>query len=295
MHLSNVGQDDILAKSSSSVSPQEIKTPQERLSIDITEDTSIRYISWKKTLKKVLALAVPYSINGYIITLGIFVNTLIFANFGEDELAASAITSAAGLFTVAVAKASFGSTSELTSRNINTKEMLGVIQQQSWIQAIIESIPLIIITSFNKPIFIALGQQPKIVEIANRYLLYYNVAIPPILLLKSTEKFLISIKHAHTALFFNLFNTLSSCGFGYLLALGKMGFPKLGITGIAHASSISAWLSFSLTVIYLFSRKQFLEYRIFSSSLFGRMEITKQLFKIGIPLAMQTGAFHFYR
>jgi multidrug resistance protein, MATE family len=93
--------------------------------------------------------------------------------------------------------------------------------------------------------------------------------------------------------------TLCSVSFNivanYVLALGKFGFPALGLAGIGLASTLSFWGGLIAIVCYLLSQPTFSKYEIFSR-LFcfdGRVfrELVQMGWAIGVLYGVETGLF----
>lgn len=221
--------------------------------IDIVDEFEVAEaeLSRCQSIKEILKIVFPGSINEFIINGEFFVKTLIFSQIGTSELAASSLITTTQLLTVATAKAILISTNVFAARSSGNDDLLAAVLQQSWAQALLESAPLLIVLSFTKPIFDALRQPTEVAEIASEYLLYSNIALPATLLLQSNQMFAIGLKRPNLALISTIFSTTMTLGLSYLFAFGRLGFPELGMTGVAVGTAISTWVSFTGMALYL--------------------------------------------
>ncbi len=251
-------------------------------------------LSNRQILKEVLTLSIPYSINGLMINGSFFINTLIFAQLGETALAASSLMTSTQLLTVASSKAMLDSTSVITARASHTESSMGAILQQSWVQSLVLTVPVCILYFSSKPLFMAIGQNEEIATIASDYLISFSLAVPAILLLKSSELFVMAAKYPKLVLLVNMSNTAATAGLNYMLTLGKLGAPKLGVRGAAYAAAMSTWACVLGLSLYLGVSKEFKKYNIYKLNHENRCKILQDLFRIGFPISIQVGVGFLY-
>lgn len=270
----NLGEEDIpLLVSNDSAVPLDSTTPEK--------------VSFKRITANMLKQVIPYSATGLLINAGSFVNVLILSKLGDEVLASTALISVTQLLTTATAKASLSSTSVVAARKLENPDTLGVVLQQSWVQSSIESIFFASFLGLSEQFFLLTGQKPNLSKIAGDYLKVYIIALPALLGLKSNEMFAIGTNHPKLVLVFNGLHNITTLGLTYVLALGKFGFPKLGINGGAYATALSSWFYFSTMTLYFRFHKDFRQFRIFSLTQKERCNTLKTLFAVGIPLGLQ--------
>ena len=80
----------------------------------------------------------------------------------------------------------------------------------------------------------------------------------------------------------NLFNVFGN----YVLIYGKLGFPEWGVAGAAASTTFSRFLSCAIGLYIIFNKKSIMSIP-FRGSFKPNMEIIKQVFKIGIPAAIE--------
>ncbi len=249
--------------------------------------TTIVELTKLQSIKEMLTIVIPCSVNEFIINGEFFVKTLIFSKIGSDELAASTLISTSSLLTIATAKAILISTNVYAARAGENDLLLASILQQSWLQATLQSIPLIVVLSFTKSVFDILSQPQDISEIASQYLLYNNIALPAILLLQSNQMFAIGLKRPNLALISTIISTSLTLGLSYILAFGKLGLPELGMTGVAVSTAISSWLSFAgMAAYFAIFDKQIKKLNIFKINCAREFRVLGKMFKTGLPIGL---------
>lgn len=128
-----------------------------------------------------------------------------------------------------------------------------------------------------------------------------------------TESQLDTISYVHTVLygfpaaiaFLLLQNVLTSLGkpriititllisiflnalFNYIFAFGKLGFPAMGLVGIAWATTLVFWMQLIIVLIYIICRPKLKTYRILNQlHLFDRQTF-KKIISLGWPIGLQ--------
>ncbi len=245
---------------------------------------SLKFRSQKDILKDMLQQSIPYALNGIVIeSVGIF-RTLIFRQLGSDALAASALISISQLLSVGTIKGSLGSTGIIIARKHKKTNDIGIILQQSWCQALIESIPFITCFAIIKPIFIASGQTESVAKIASDYLYIYMGALPAISLLKSNEFFAVGLRQTQLILIISVINSTLGYYLSYVMAIGGYG-----VRGIAYAACISNWLSFIGMTLYFLKHPNFKKYNLLKITHDLRHKVLEKLFIVGVPLGFGVG------
>lgn len=214
-------------------------------------ESTVAPLSSKDCLKCVLRFMIPYSLNELIVNGEFFFRALMFSKLGGDVLAASNLITITQLVTIATAKAMLISTNIYVARNVGSTSRLAGILQQSWQQAILQSIPLLLVLSFTRPIFLVFKQNEDVANIAANYLQWSNLGLFSTLFLHCNQMFAVGLKRPKLALLTTIFSALVSLGLSYLFAFGLGVLPALGIKGVAIGSAVASWLSFGFMTGYL--------------------------------------------
>ena len=75
-------------------------------------------------------------------------------------------------------------------------------------------------------------------------------------------------------------------GFGYPLALGALGLPMLGVTGLGYGMTAAAVVSFAGLRLY-FLRNEFAAYQLFKLNLHGLFKDFLPMVKFGMTMGFQ--------
>lgn len=126
----------------------------------------------------------------------------------------------------------------------------------------------------------------QIAELSSRFLQIVSLSTPLVLVTFVIVGIMRSLKDTVTPLISSITAVFLNTGLNYLLINGNLGFPALGVTGTALATTIAQTVSF-LIVIYYFQRKKFPEYSFeFGHLLKIRFTTAKKISKITFPIAL---------
>jgi len=131
-----------------------------------------------------------------------------------------------------------------------------------------------------------LGQQPKVVSIAKTYFNIILWGFFPALLFAFLKTVVSSLSQARSITAIVIGGTgLNAIG-NYLLGFGKLGFPHLGLQGIAGASALSQWAMVIALIIYIRQQPQLKTYQFFGNLHHFDPQILKELLWVGVPIAL---------
>ncbi len=103
---------------------------------------------------------------------------------------------------------------------------------------------------FAEPILLALGQEPELARMADRYLSIAKWSFLPNLFIMVLRSYFGVVEKAHIVLMTTLMAALVNGLLNYALIFGNWGAPALGIEGAAYASLGSALLSMGLLLAF---------------------------------------------
>lgn len=129
----------------------------------------------------------------------------------------------------------------------------------------------------------------KSIEIANLqidFLNYRSYALFLGVFLLSSQAFFFATGKTKIVLFSSIIIAFSNIALDWILIFGKFGFPSMGITGAALASTIAEGMGAIFLLSYLLFGKQKKKYHLFSSIAF-KIDSFKELIKIGSPIMLQ--------
>jgi MATE family multidrug resistance protein len=238
-----------------------------------------------KNFYPLLLLAIPLSLTGLLQSSTYFFETMFLAHLSSDVLAAGALVSwLFGTFIV-ILIGILSSINILVSHKYGEKDHEGislVVRDGLWL-AIVLSIPSFILFWNLSPIFILLGQNPAVVQLAQAYLHALAWGLLPNVLMFALLQFIVGLGHARVLLVFSIISVSLTVSLSFALIFGKFGFPALGIAGAGWGTSISYWISFFFLATYVVFNKQYSSYLHFLLTL-TKPSYVMELFKVGAPM-----------
>lgn len=243
-------------------------------------------------VREFLKLALPLASAQVAQALTGFVDTLMMGRLGQEALAAGGLAAMVFMATLMTGIGIISSVSPLASQAYGAqhpKQVGQVMRQGLWL-ALLIAVPVVPFIGNLGNVLRSLGQAPEVITLADSYLSIIGWAFLPALwfaVLRCTVTAL-----AHTRPIFvimvgaNLLNVLGN----YVLAFGKLGFPAMGLPGLAIASALShSVMCLALMGYILYHRRGFLRpYRLFESRLRLRPAVLKQLLWLGLPIGVVT-------
>jgi MATE family multidrug resistance protein len=216
-----------------------------------------------------------------------FCHTLFLAKLGSDILAAGALAS---YLTATIMVITYGI---LSSINVlvahqhgsnNQKNIALIVRDGVWI-ALFLVIPTSILLWNISPIFLLLGQNQSVVNLATSYLHAWAWGILPQFILAAIVELMIGLGQMRVLLVVTFLGVTLSIFFSYVLIFGQWGFPALGIAGAGFGLSITNWILVFGMMIFLFLRKDFFCYfnHLFK---WTKPSHLKELFQIGLPMGL---------
>ena len=239
-----------------------------------------------------LKLAFPLASAQVAQALTGFVDTLMMGRLGQDALAAGGL---AVMIFMAILMTGIGiisSVSPLASQAYGAQhpERVGQVTRQGLWLALLIALPVVPIIGNLGDVMRSLGQAPEVIALADTYLsiicwaflpaLWFAVLRCTITALARTRPIFVIMLGA------NVLNVLGN----YVLAFGKLGFPAMGLQGLAIASALAHGLMcLGLIGYVVYHRRGFLQpYRLFEQWLRLRPEVIKQLLFLGFPIGVVT-------
>ena len=100
------------------------------------------------------------------------------------------------------------------------------------------------------------GLAENIVLLAKKFLNIMVWGFLPALMFAMLKSVVSSLSQPQIITLVVVIGTLFNAAGNYILGFGKLGFPILGISGIAWASVLSQWLMLTLLIVYICQHKQ---------------------------------------
>jgi multidrug resistance protein, MATE family len=230
----------------------------------------------------------------FVHVLSGFVNVVLIAKLGHDALASSALIVGTVNIFLMIVWALFYPMGVIVSRYFAKGELneVGHVVHAGFLASIIVAIPGCFLMWNAKYLLLLFHQDLSLVAIATPYFHVMMWGILPSLWRVCYDEFAMGILRPRLVIYWELINSPLSVLLAYLLLFGKFGLPKLGIYGVAYASSISYWVLFLGVTCYFYWQKNYRKYIFSGFTKKCFLHITKIL-QVGWPVGVQVGANSF--
>ena len=152
-----------------------------------------------------------------------------------------------------------------------------------WISALfgVGVMPLMI---WSNPILIALGQEPRIAELASTYLAILSIGLAASLIVMVLKSYLAALERTQAVLWITVVAAVLNGFLNYVLIFGNFGAPELGLRGAAIASVAMQFVTLFVVVAYCMLVTP-------ESALFSRLwrldpEGFRRVFQLGWPIGL---------
>ena len=233
-----------------------------------------------------LALAIPLIGSNIAHSVKHLTDTIMLGRYSVDALAAGVLGATIFVFLMitgsgfSVAVISLASNAEGSHKSWMVRRY---IRMGCWI-TILYCLVMLIPMWFSQSIFLLMGQDPAISELAADYLLYAMWGLFPALILMVFKAFFLALVRPKIIFVSTLLGALFNIFANYLLIFGNFGFPELGVRGAAIASTVSHSLALLIMLAFLIRVRDFLPYKLFSNFLSFHSSSFREIFNLGWPI-----------
>ncbi len=244
--------------------------------------------SWRNEFKATMKLAWPLIISQLAGILLFTTDVVMMGWLGPKYLAAGTLATSLlhPLFIGSIGVLS--ATAPLIAQAIGAKRIKDVrriVRQGFWVSLVLALIIIPIFFSANS-IFLFLGQNEEISQMAQTYLYFASGSVLPGLMFIALRS-LLQVRGAVMVILYITIGGIFINAFGnYALMFGNFGFPRLELAGAGISTSFVNLIMFLFILSFvLFHRKYkrfYVLYRLFKPD----WERFFQLFKLGIPIGL---------
>lgn len=239
-----------------------------------------------EAFRATLVLAIPLIGSNLAHSIKHLTDTIMLGWYSVDALAAGVLGATIFIFLMIIgsgfslAVISLASNAEGSHKSWMVRRY---IRMGCWI-TIIYCLIMLVPMWFSVPIFLLLGQDIAISELAGDYLLFAMWGLFPALILMVFKAFFLALVRPKIIFGSTLLGTIFNIFANYLLIFGNLGFPELGVKGAAIASTLSHTLALLIMLGFLVMKKDFLPYKLLSNFFsFHRASFTEILI-LGWPI-----------
>lgn len=246
-------------------------------------------ISVWDSLKKTTKLAGPICLINSSYTIAAYVHAAMFAKLEFNALAAGSLITSMQNFVEGAYWCALSAVAILVAREQNAQR-INIILSQGLTMAMIIGIGTLPFTLSYGKLLHHFGIEKELADIVQSYFFAYSWGFPALALLSAAQQVRLGVQSIFAYAISMVSWSCMTTGLGYGLMFGKLGMPKLGATGLGHASSIVAWVNLIAFFTYL---KFVCNFPLSSLTpcvckpFKENSAVLKELFNLGIPFAAQ--------
>ena len=241
--------------------------------------------------KELTRLGLPIVIGQLGIIFVSFVDTFMVGHHGKSDLAAAGFVN--NVFNLAIIFAtgfSYGLTPIIGKLfGCGEKRKAGGMLRNALLANGLMSFILIAIMWLLYLNIGNLGQPVELLQIMRPYFLTLLLSLPFTLLFNAFKQFADGITDTKTSMWILLTGNVLNIVGNYLLIFGKCGLPELGLLGAGISTLLSRMVMLAIFLVIFFKKKSYREYTLGFWHIKVTQENQKELFRIGLPVAIQMG------
>lgn len=216
-----------------------------------------------------------------------FVDTVMMGWLGQETLAGGGIAATTFTTMLVIATGIVIGVSPLIAEAYgagNKARIQQLTRQGIWLSLILTIPGMLLLGQIDS--LSQFGLAENIVMLAKTFLTIMQWGFLPALMLAMLKSVVSSLSQPQPITLVVVIGTLFNAIGNYILGFGKLGFPALGIQGIAWASVMSNWLMLMLLIIYICQHKQLKIYNLFELLDWIDLKILQELIWLGVPIAI---------
>lgn len=238
-----------------------------------------------------MRFTLPLIFSNLLNITGSFISMYLIAKLGRNELSAGALIYTVYSIYMTVILSFLIPVSIMVGRAFGAKEFakVGTISLSGLILVTMLAIPCILFMLNLYPLLILLHQPTEVSHLVADYFHALSYSVLPFLYLMVLTQVVIGVSRPSVPMIAVALGLPIGLLLTYGMLFGKLAMPALGIVGAAYASVITAYLSLSGFIIYLYFNKYYDQFKNFSLN----RQIFSTLLSIlnfGWPIAIQRGA-----
>jgi MATE family multidrug resistance protein len=217
-----------------------------------------------------------------------FVDTVTMGWLGQDALASGglATTTFSALLVTATGVVMAVSPLVAEAHGAGDSARIRQITQQGFWLSLLLALPIMFLLAQMDILMLKFGQRAETVILAKRYLNIMLWGFPPALLFALLKGVISSLSQTQPIMMIVIVGTACNAAGNYALGLGNLGFPRMGLAGIALASTLSYWGMLLCLILYVLKHKFFKNYRLFHKWHRVDLELSQELIWLGVPIGI---------
>lgn len=246
----------------------------------------------KTETQEFLKLAFPLASAQVAQAMTGFVDTVMMGWLGQVSLAAGGLAVMVFMSFLMTGTGVLASVSALVSEAYGAQQprRVGQVMRQGLWIALLITIPSLPIIAQLDSLMALLGQDPTVIMLSDTYLDVARWGLLPGLGFAVLRGTVTSLSQARPIMVIVVVANLLNIGGNYVLAFGKLGFPALGLSGLALASVLAHTTMCVSLLGYILCHQQgaLKPYRLFQNLHRLDLPVLRSLLRVGLPIGALT-------
>lgn len=165
------------------------------------------------------------------------------------------------------------------------KDVRRVVRQGLWASLLLATLLQPIVLSI-RPIYLALGQDPEVVLLAESYIFFGSWMLYPAIAMMATRSLLAAFDDTRAILIITVIGVVTNALVAYTLMFGHLGFPRLELKGAAIATGLVNLFMFLAMLGYALRHRRFKRFNLLVRFWKPDWPHFRAIFRIGTPIGL---------
>jgi multidrug resistance protein, MATE family len=255
-------------------------------------DVSASSSTWTSELKASLALAWPLIVAQLAQNLLFTTDVVLMGWLGPKYLAAGTLAGAWLMPFQLSGIGIVGAVAPLVAQARGRRDIKAVrrtVRQGFWVAILVATILVPIVLSMQSA-YLALGQDPEVVELAQSYMVYGFWMLYPAIGMMVLRSFLSAFSATRIILLVTVLGVTVNGLLAYTLIFGHFGFPRLELRGAAIATGAVNLVMFGALLAYALTHRRLKRFHILIRFLKPDWPRFAEILKVGLPIGLTVAA-----
>lgn len=219
------------------------------------------------------------------------VDTIMVGRLGAEPLGAVAIGNALSFTVLIVGMGTLMGLDPLVAQAFGAGRWrdCGRALRHGILLAVLLAIPTVAVLSQARLLLRLAQQPPDLVASGSAYVFAINAGTLPFLLFAALRQFLQGVGRVWPAMLVVLLANLLNAFANWLLVFGHWGFPAMGATGSAWATTLSRWAMLVALAAYVWWKRDLRVFGVVAGRGPVDTQLLRQLVRLGGPVGLQLG------
>lgn len=245
-------------------------------------------LSWGGHTRATLKLGLPL-IGSQLAFIGLGVtDTVMLGWYGVESLAASVLGTQLIFLALITGAGPANAASAIIANALgegNDRAVRRTVRMSLWAAAIYSVLALPLLWK-AEALFLALGQEPALAQLAQSYVRIAVFAVPAAIAFNVFRSYLTALENAGIILWANLAALLLNGLVNYVLIFGNWGAPELGIEGAAVATLLTNLLMLTIVATWALTRPDLKRFEIMVRVFQPDWSALREVFRLGWPVSL---------